>query len=61
MDWNMSYVQKGETSVPITLTCMWGGGDLDDLLVPPNPRKEKAPVIFMGKSFKTLFISLFFY
>jgi hypothetical protein len=51
MDWNMSYVQKGSTSVPVTLMCMWGGGELEDLLKPPPPRTETAPVIFMGNCY----------
>ncbi len=50
MDWNVSYIQKGENNIPITLTCMWGGGDLNDLLKPPSNDKEEAPVIFMGNS-----------
>ena len=48
MDLNMTYLHKGENNVPISLTCSWGGGHLNDLLIPPADSHETAPVIFMG-------------
>jgi hypothetical protein len=48
MDYDMTYNQKGDNVIPITLTCSWGGGTIDDFLEPPSTAvKEKAPVVFM--------------
>jgi hypothetical protein len=45
MDIEMTFVQKGSNVVPITLTCSWGGGTIDDFLKPPLPVSEKGSSI----------------
>jgi hypothetical protein len=49
VDYNMSYLQT--SALPITLTCSWGGGGLEDFLKPPPSKpKELAPVVFMASN-----------
>lgn len=38
IDINMTFYMQSQ--VPITFTCMWGGGKLEDLLLPPPPKTK---------------------
>jgi len=46
IDVNFTYYL--ESQVPITFTCMWGGGTFEDLLKPPPPKSKDKCVIFMS-------------
>lgn len=43
IDMNMTYSQKSQ--VPISLTCMWGGGNLEDFLIPQEENEERPNLI----------------
>jgi hypothetical protein len=46
MDFSMSYSQNTTNNLPITRTCLFGPGTIDDLLVPHPEHKEKNPAYF---------------
>jgi len=61
IDINMTYSLNSQ--VPITLTCLWGGGNVSDLLEPP-PKKSKEKCVAMtitncfaaGAAYRTTYI-----